>query len=130
MIIGFGNDLLHIERIRKLYDRFGQRFLDRVYTDQEQDYAFLQKDPTRRLALRFAAKEACAKALGVGLRSGVNMKDIEVVAMSNRKPTLLLYGKAQKILLDLVPSHYQPRLDLALSDEPPYVLANVILSAY
>ncbi len=128
MILGLGNDILNMERIQKLYQRHNLRFINRVFTAQEQHYAFLQKDPIRRFALRFAAKEAASKALGFGLRNGIQMIDIEILQEDNRKPYLKLHGQAEKIMRNLTPTNYLPQLDLALSDDPPYVLANVIFS--
>ncbi|MDP1724183.1 MAG: holo-ACP synthase [Alphaproteobacteria bacterium] len=128
MILGLGNDLLDMRRIKPLYERHQQRFLDRVYTPLEQEYAFRQKDPIRRLALRFAAKEACAKALGLGLRSGIKMIDMEIRAEENRKPYLTLHNLALQIMHEKTPNGFLSQLDLALSDEPPYVMATVIFS--
>lgn len=128
MILGLGNDILDMRRLVSLYERHQQRFLDRVYTRLEQEYAFRQTDPIRRLALRFAAKEACAKALGLGLRSGIKMIDMEIRATENRKPYLKLHHFAEKIMYEKTPSGFLPQFDLALSDEPPYVMATVIFS--
>lgn len=130
MILGLGNDILDMRRIEKLYTKWGSKFLDRIYTKNEQASAFQQKDPIRRLAMRFAAKEAAAKALGLGLRSGVAMIDIEVTNDSNGKPILALHKNALKHLSSLMPYNLEARIDLALSDDFPYCLANVLISAH
>lgn len=94
MIVGIGIDLIEIERIRAVHTRHPQRFIDRLLTDAEKEYVLSHKDPTQRLAGRFAAKEAALKALGTGLADGIRWKDVEILPDEHGKPVLKLYEKA------------------------------------
>lgn len=132
MILGLGNDLCHIERIAATLARFGDQFTRRLFTDEEQAYCLARATPRARaaaFALRFAAKEACAKALGTGFRHGVFWRDIGVSRLASGQPVLVLCGGAQERLNALTPAGMIPRAHLTLSDEPPLAQAVVLLSA-
>ena len=129
MIIGLGNDLCDIRRIEKTLARFGERFLNKVFTAEERRKAFSRAHPAATLAKRFAAKEALSKALGTGFRSGVHMKDIGVVNAPGGRPTLALARGAAKRLESLTPPGHTARIDLTLTDEYPMAQAIVIISA-
>lgn len=126
MILGLGNDLVRLERIDYLYDKFGTKFMDRICTQNEQREILAQKDPVRRLALHFAAKEATAKALGTGLRQGVQMIDIEVLRDKFGKPEIHLHGAALKRVKRVAKDY---TFFLALTDEEDLALATVILTS-
>jgi holo-[acyl-carrier protein] synthase len=129
MIIGIGTDLCDIRRIAKTIDRHGDRFLARVYTATERTRAERRANRIDTYAKRFAAKEACAKALGTGFRAGVFFRDMGVVNLPSGKPTLRLTGGALQRLQQITPKGYEPHIDLALTDEWPYAQAFVIISA-
>jgi holo-[acyl-carrier protein] synthase len=129
MIIGLGSDLIDITRIERTIARFGDRFLSRCFTEQEQAKARRRADPAATYAKRFAAKEACAKALGTGLRAGVFWRDMGVVNMPGGRPTLVLTGGALIRLATLTPANMTARIDLTMTDEPPLAQAVVIISA-
>jgi holo-[acyl-carrier protein] synthase len=129
MILGIGNDLCDIRRIEKTIARFGDRFLNRVYTAEERRKAMSRAHPAATLAKRFAAKEACTKALGTGFRYGVFFRDIGVVNAPTGRPTLKLTGGAAEHLKRLTPDGYEARIDLTLTDEYPTAEAIVIISA-
>jgi holo-[acyl-carrier protein] synthase len=129
MIIGIGSDLTDIRRIEKTLERFGDRFIQRTFTEVEQ-----KKSEGRRLrapsyAKRFAAKEACAKALGTGLRQGVFWRDMGVVNMRSGKPTMALTGGALERLKKITPPGMTAQIDLSITDEYPLAQAFVIISA-
>ena len=130
MIIGIGSDLCDIRRIEKSLERFGDRFLNRVFTDVEQAKA--ERRPFTRagtLAKRFAAKEAFSKAVGTGFKQGVFMKDIEVVNLASGQPTLHLTGGARARLDALAPDGHAIDIHLTLTDEYPWAQAFVIRAA-
>lgn len=129
MILGIGNDLCDIRRIEKTLQRFGDRFLKRVFTEEERRKAFSRAHPAATLAKRFAAKEAMSKALGTGFRFGVHLKDIGVVNAPTGRPTYSLKGGAARRLAEMTPDGYTARLDLTLTDEYPLAQAIVIISA-
>jgi holo-[acyl-carrier protein] synthase len=129
MILGIGNDLCDVRRIEKTIARFGERFLLRVFTDEERRKAFSRAHPARTFAKRFAAKEAATKALGTGFRFGVHFRDIGVVNAPTGRPTLALSGGAARHLARLTPEGHTPRIDLTLTDEYPIAEAVVIISA-
>jgi holo-[acyl-carrier protein] synthase len=129
MIIGIGNDLCDIRRIEKTIARFGDRFLNRVFTAEERRKAFSRAYPERTFAKRFAAKEAASKALGTGFRFGVHLKSIGVVNAPSGRPTLALTGGAEQRLTQLIPKGYRARIDVTLTDEYPMAQAIVIISA-
>jgi holo-[acyl-carrier protein] synthase len=95
MIKGIGVDTIELHRIERIYAEYGERFLNRIYADEERRYALRYKDPIPRLAARFAAKEACMKALGTGWNQGVRWRDIVVTNAPSGQPTLTLHGKAR-----------------------------------
>lgn len=129
MIIGIGNDLCDIRRIEKTLARYGDRFLERVFTAEERRKAFSRAHPARTFAKRFAAKEAASKALGTGFRAGVYLKDIGVVNSLTGRPTLALTGGAARHLARLIPDGFKARIDVTLTDEYPMAEAVVIISA-
>ncbi|PCD04368.1 holo-ACP synthase [Sphingomonas spermidinifaciens] len=130
MIIGLGSDLCNIERIQSSLDRFGQRFLDRVFTEREQAKA-ARRPFTRAgtLAKRFAAKEAFSKAVGTGFKAGVFMRDIGVVNAPSGAPTLALTGGAKARLDALTPEGHFARVHLTLTDDHPWAQAFVVIEA-
>ncbi len=132
MILGIGNDLCDISRIEKTLARFGARFERRVFTDGEIAKADTRaKTPRSRaatLAKRFAAKEACAKALGTGLR-GITWREMEVANLPSGAPTLRLSGSAAARLVKLTPKGFSARIDLSMTDEYPLAQAFVVISA-
>lgn len=129
MILGIGNDLCDIRRIEKTIERYGERFLLRVFTAEERRKAFSRAHPARTFAKRFAAKEAATKALGTGFRDGVHFRDIGVVNTSSGRPTLALTGGAARHLARLTPEGFTARIDVTLTDEYPLAQAIVIISA-
>jgi holo-[acyl-carrier protein] synthase len=129
MIIGVGSDLIDIGRIGKTIERFGDRFIHRVYTPVEIARAARRADRVATYAKRFAAKEACAKALGTGFRKGVFWRDLGVVNLPGGRPTLALTGGAKARLDVLTPAGMVARIDLTITDEYPLAQALVIISA-
>ena len=133
MILGLGNDLIDIRRIEKSIAKYGERFLSRVYTDIERAKSDrLAGTPVGRAASyakRFAAKEACAKALGTGLNHGVFWRDMGVVNLPGGKPTMALTGGALKRLEKLTPPGHRAQIDLTITDDFPLAQAIVIISA-
>lgn len=129
MIIGLGSDLIDIRRIARTIDRFGERFLARVFTETEREKSERRSNRIESYAKRFAAKEACAKALGTGFRRGVYWRDMGVVNMASGKPTMALTGGAKKRLMDIVPEGKEAMIEVSLTDEPPMAQAIVVISA-
>jgi holo-[acyl-carrier protein] synthase len=129
MILGVGTDLIDIRRIERTLERFGERFIARVFTSAEQARAERRSDRAAAYAKRYAAKEACAKALGTGFRQGVYWRDIGVLNRPSGQPILQLTGGAAARLAALTPSGMAARIDLSLTDEPPFGQAVVIISA-
>ena len=129
MIIGIGNDLIDIRRIEKTLDRFGDRFINRIFTDIEREKSERRVNRSESYAKRFAAKEACSKALGTGFRNGVYWHDLGVVNLSSGKPTMALTNGAAARLAEVTPPGMKPLIDLSLTDEPPIAQAIVIISA-
>jgi holo-[acyl-carrier protein] synthase len=130
MILGLGNDLIDIRRIEMTIARFGDRFLDRIFTQDERRHA--DRRPLQRAAIyakRFAAKEACSKALGTGFRQGVFWCDLGVVNLPSGQPTLTLSGGAAQRLAEMLPAGRTARIDLTMSDDHPWAQAVVIISA-
>ena len=129
MIIGIGNDTIDIRRVEKVLERHGERFTLRIFTDIE-----VAKSERRRLraasyAKRFAAKEACSKALGTGIRGGVFWRDIGVVNLPSGKPTIALTGGAAKRLASLVPPGHKPAIHVTITDDFPLAQALVVIEA-
>lgn len=129
MILGIGSDLANIERIERTLDRFGRRFIDRVFTESEQAISERRAQRAASYAKRWAAKEACSKALGTGLRMGIAWKDMGVVNLAGGQPTLVLTGWALERARDLTPEGHRPVLHLTLTDDHPWAQAFVVLEA-
>jgi holo-[acyl-carrier protein] synthase len=128
VIIGIGNDLCDIRRIEKSLERFGDRFIQRVFTETEQKRSEGRATRAASYAKRFAAKEACSKALGTGLRRGVFWRDMGVVNLRGGRPSLTLTGGALARLQEITPAGMTARIDLTLTDEYPLAQAIVIIS--
>jgi holo-[acyl-carrier protein] synthase len=129
MIIGIGNDMIDIRRVERTIERYGERFLDRVFTDIERRKSDPRAMRAASYAKRFAAKEACAKALGTGFRQGVFWRDMGVVNLPSGRPTLELTGGAARALAQLTPDGHEVRIDLSITDDFPTAQAIVIISA-
>jgi holo-[acyl-carrier protein] synthase len=129
VILGLGSDLCDIRRIEKTIERFGDRFLDRVFTPLERRKADSRAERIATYAKRFAAKEACAKALGTGFRRGTFWRDLGVVNLPSGRPTMERTGGAKAHLDRLVPEGHVARIDLTITDEYPLAQAVVIISA-
>ena len=129
MILGIGSDVTDVRRIAKVIDRHGDRFLDRVFTPIERAKADKRRNRIETYAKRFAAKEACAKALGTGLRAGVWWRDMGVVNLASGRPTIELTGGAKRRLAAITPAGYEARIDLTITDEGPMAHAFVVISA-
>ena len=129
MILGIGSDLIDVRRIEQTILRHGDRFLDRIFTDVERAKAERRQNRIDTYAKRFAAKEACAKALGTGLRAGVFWRDMGVVNLPSGRPTMRLTGGALERLRAITPAGYEARIDVTITDEYPTAQAFVIISA-
>jgi holo-[acyl-carrier protein] synthase len=129
MIIGIGNDIIDIRRVERTIDRYGERFLDRIFTSIERNKSDGRAARAASYAKRFAAKEACAKALGTGFRQGVFWRDMGVVNLPSGRPTLELTGGAAQALARLTPEGHEVRIDLSITDDFPTAQAIVIISA-
>jgi holo-[acyl-carrier protein] synthase len=129
MILGIGSDITDVDRIARVIERHGERFLGRIFTDAERARAERRKNRVETYAKRFAAKEACAKALGTGIRAGVWWRDMGVVNLPSGRPTMKLTGGALRRLQALTPAGFAPQIDLTISDEGPMALAFVVVSA-
>lgn len=130
MIIGIGNDLIDIRRIERTLERFGARFVERVFTDVERDMSDRRAARAASYAKRFAAKEACAKALGTGVpRRGVHWRDLGVVNLPSGKPTMRLTHGAARRLEEITPEDMTAQVDVTLTDDYPLAQAIVIISA-
>jgi holo-[acyl-carrier protein] synthase len=128
MIIGLGSDITDIRRIEKVIGRHGERFLERIFTDTERARAERKAKRIETYAKRFAAKEACAKALGTGMRAGVWWRDMGVVNLPSGRPTMKLTGGALQRLESMIPDGFEARIDLTISDEWPLAQAMVLIS--
>jgi holo-[acyl-carrier protein] synthase len=129
MILGIGSDLVDIERIERVLERHGERFVNRIFTDTERARAERRADRIETYAKRFAAKEACAKALGTGLRRGVFWRDMGVVNLSSGRPTMRLTGGALAVLQAMTPDGCRAQIDLTITDEGALAQAFVVISA-
>jgi len=129
MILGLGNDIVDIRRIEKTLERFGERFIERVFTDVERAKSERRNQRAASYAKRFAAKEACSKALGTGFRRGVFWRDMGVVNEPSGRPTMALTGGALRQLENLLPAHHDAAVHLTITDDYPYAQAVVIISA-
>ena len=129
MIIGLGSDLCDARRIAKTIERHGERFLSRIFTPIERAKADRRKNRVETYAKRFAAKEACAKALGTGMSHGVFWRDMGVVNLPGGRPTLRLTGGALERLQSMLPAGHEARIELSMTDEGPMAQAIVIIQA-
>ena len=129
MIIGLGSDLIDIRRVERTLDRYGRRFVDRIFTELEQRKSDRRAARAATYAKRFAAKEACAKALGTGLRAGVFWRDMGVVNLPSGQPTIRLTGGAAKRLAEITPKGMAAHINLTLTDDYPLAQAIVIITA-
>jgi holo-[acyl-carrier protein] synthase len=129
MILGLGSDLCDIRRIQKTLEKYGARFLDRIYTGIERAKSDKRAARAASYAKRFAAKEACAKALGTSLNQGVYWRDMGVVNLPSGKPTMALTGGALAHLKAMTPPGHRAQIDLSITDDYPLAQAIVIISA-
>jgi holo-[acyl-carrier protein] synthase len=129
MIIGLGSDIVDIRRIEKTLERYGRRFIDRVFTEVEQAKSERRKNRAASYARRFAAKEACAKALGTGFHHGVFWRDMGVVNLASGQPTMALTGGAARRLAEIVPEGATGHINVTISDDYPLAQAIVIITA-
>ena len=129
MIIGLGSDLIDIRRVEKSLERFGDRFVQRVFTEIEQAKSDRRKERAASYAKRFAAKEACSKALGTGLRQGVYWRDMGVANLPSGKPTMVLTGGARLRLESMMPDGHMPVIHVTITDDWPVAQAFVIIEA-
>jgi len=129
MILGVGSDLVDVRRIERTIERHGERFLARIFTAAERAKAVGRARSGETYAKRFAAKEACAKALGTGLRAGVFWRDMGVVNLKSGRPTMKLTGGALARLKAITPADCEARIDVTLTDEGPIAQALVVISA-
>ncbi len=129
MILGIGSDLVDIRRIEKSLARWGERFVARCFTDIERQRSEARRERAASYAKRFAAKEACAKALGTGFNGGVFWRDMGVVNLPGGRPTMALTGGAARRLAELLPPGMTARIDVSITDEPPLAQVIVIISA-
>jgi holo-[acyl-carrier protein] synthase len=129
MILGLGLDTIDIRRIEQTLERFGTRFTERIFTETERRKADGRAMRAATYAKRFAAKEACSKALGTGFRAGVFWRDLQVVNLPSGKPTLKLTGGAALRLAAMLPPGMEAQIDLTMTDDPPLAQAIVIISA-
>ena len=129
MILGIGTDLANIDRIQKVLDRFGDRFRNRVFTDIEQSKAERRKDAAGTYAKRWAAKEACSKALGTGLRMGISWKDMAVSNLPTGQPVMAVTGWAAGRLAEMTPAGFEAIIHVTLTDDHPWAQAFVVIEA-
>lgn len=129
MIIGIGNDIIDITRIERSIERHGDRFINRLYTDVEQQKSDRRQQRAASYAKRFAAKEACSKALGTGISKAVYWRDMGVVNLPGGKPTMKLTNGAAKRLAELTPHGYEAHIHLTITDDGPLAQAFVIIEA-
>ncbi len=129
MIIGIGSDLIDIRRVEKSIERFGEKFTHRCFTDVERQKSDSRHNRAASYAKRFAAKEACAKALGTGIANGVFWRDMGVVNLPGGKPTMLLTGGAHLQLLSMLPQGHEARIHLTITDDFPLAQAFVMIEA-
>jgi len=129
MILGLGSDLVDIRRVEATLERFGERFTHRIFTVGERAKSDRRAARAESYARRFAAKEACSKALGTGFRKAVYWRDMEVVNLPGGKPTMRLTGGAAIRLAEMVPPGMKAQIDVSLTDDPPIASAIVIISA-
>ena len=129
MILGLGSDIIDIRRIERTLERFGNRFVMRIFTETEQRKSDGRANRTASYAKRFAAKEACSKALGTGLRSGIYWRDMGVVNLASGQPTMALTGGAARRLAELTPMGMEAKVDISITDNHPIAQVIVLISA-
>ena len=129
MILGLGTDLANIDRIAGVLERYGDRFRNRVFTSTEKRKSESRKDVAGTYAKRWAAKEACSKALGTGLRMGISWKDMEVRNLSSGQPMMLVTGWAKERLISMTPDGYSATIHVSLTDDHPWAQAFVVIEA-
>ena len=129
MIIGIGSDLIDIRRVEKSLERFGERFTNRCFTEIERQKSDRRRERAASYAKRFAAKEACSKALGTGLSQGVHWRDMGVVNLPGGKPTMKLTGGAAARLESMLPAGHEARIHITITDDFPLAQAFVIIEA-
>ena len=129
MILGIGTDLANIDRIQAVLDRHGDRFRNRVFTEREQAKAARRKDEAGTYAKRWAAKEACSKALGTGLRMGISWKDMAVSNLKSGQPVMTVTGWAKNRLDDMTPEGHEAVIHVTLTDDHPWAQAFVVIEA-
>jgi holo-[acyl-carrier protein] synthase len=129
MILGLGSDTVDIRRIERMIERYGTRFLERIFTDEERTKSDARRARAASYAKRFAAKEACAKALGTGMSMGVVWRDLGVTNEPTGKPVMILTGGAASRLAALTPPNHWAQIDLSITDDFPMAQAIVIISA-
>src|SRR5262245_42501375 len=129
MIVGLGNDIVDIRRVEKTLEKYGERFIARIFTDIERKKSDRRAQRAATYAKRFAAKEACSKALGTGFRRGVFWKDMGVVNEPSGRPTMRLTGGALRRLQEITPAGCEVRIDVTITDEGPMAQALVVISA-
>jgi holo-[acyl-carrier protein] synthase len=129
MILGVGTDLANIERIQGVLDRHGDRFRNRVFTEREQAKAARRRDEAGTYAKRWAAKEACSKALGTGLRMGISWRDMAVTNLKSGQPVMTLTGWAKTRLDEMTPSGHEAIVHVSLTDDHPWAQAFVVIEA-
>jgi holo-[acyl-carrier protein] synthase len=129
VILGIGTDLANIDRIQAVLDRHGDRFRNRVFTEREQAKAARRKDEAGTYAKRWAAKEACSKALGTGLRMGISWKDMAVSNLKSGQPVMTLTGWAKTRLDDMTPEGHEAVIHVTLTDDHPWAQAFVVIEA-
>ena len=130
MILGIGTDLANIERIKKLLDKYGDKFRNRVFSKSEQEKAWSKQNEAANLAKRWAAKEACSKALGTGISKGVCWHDISVSNLESGRPIVTLTGGAKDRLDFITPKGHTPKIHISLSDDHPWAQAFVIIESH
>lgn len=128
-ILGLGNDMIDISRIERMLDRWGERFVQRIFTEVEIAKSEARAARAASYAKRFAAKEACAKALGTGFRRGVFFRDLGVVNLPSGKPSMVLTGGALRRLQELTPEGMTAQIDLSITDDDPMAQAIVLITA-
>ncbi len=129
MILGLGSDIVDIRRVARTLERFGERFTQRCFTEEERRKSDRRRNRAESYARRFAAKEACSKALGTGFRRGIYWRDLGVANLPSGKPTMVLTGNAAKHLAAMVPAGMVVQVDVSLTDDPPMAQAIVLISA-
>ena len=129
MILGVGNDIVDIRRIENTLERYGERFITRCFTNVERTKSEGRRLRANSYAKRFAAKEACSKALGTGIRKGVYWRDLGVVNSPSGKPSMVLTSGALARLMEITPPGMEPHIHLTITDEPPLASAIVIITA-